>query len=147
MAITLAQICDAVKTTLGAATGIAKSQSYSELTEGIEDLPLLQVYPQAGETDIAGSGDRTTFRAGVRQAEVLIHCDVLCRQRSHIDEDMAKTVEMVEAVQVVLEAQDVKPYFGLAGIKGYHWRWERVIFPYAGVEYFGARFFLTVRVF
>ena len=44
MSITLAQICNAVETTLGAATGLTYTQSYNELKEGMNDTPTLQVY-------------------------------------------------------------------------------------------------------
>jgi hypothetical protein len=149
--ITYAQICNAVEDTLDAATGLAKSQTFSELSESYEDLPLLRVYPQSGEVDSRGSSDRTTFRAGVRVTECLLHADVICRQRSHIDLDMSKTVEMVEAVEAVLITQQAKPYFGLTGIKGFHWRWEIVDFPLgageSAVHYLGARFSITLEVF
>jgi hypothetical protein len=147
--VTLAQICDAVEATLGAATGLTDSQSYDELTEGVQDMPLLQVYPENGETDIAGNADRTSFRGGVRQAQVVLHADLFARQRSHIGEDMATLLPLVDAVIVRLEAQTVKPYFNLDGIKAFHWRWERVTFIYGDQQlpYVGARFTLTLRLF
>ncbi len=151
MAITIAQICNAIESTLGAATGISRSQSYDELTEGLPpgDLPLLQVYPETGEADVAGATDRSTFRAGVRQTELVIVADLYARQRSHIGEDMAALVDGVDAVIDVLEAQDTKNYFGLAGVQAVRWRFERVTFVYGDPQlpYVGARFYLTVRVF
>lgn len=80
-------------------------------------------------------------------AQCLFHADVICRQRSHIDEDMQKTVEMVEAVEAKLIAVQTKPYFGLVGIKAFHWRWEILDFPLGDVHYLGARFYITVVVF
>src|SRR3972149_4798048 len=126
---TYAQICNAVEATLDGAAGLGKSQTFSALSEGFEDLPLLRVYPQSGEVDRRSDTDRTSFRAGVRVTEHLLHADVICRQRSHIDEDMQKTVEMVEGVRGGMITVQTKPYFGLAGIQAFHWRWEILDFP------------------
>lgn len=149
MAITIAQICDAIEETLGAATGITRSESYDELTEGIHDLPMLQVYPENGNQDAFTSTDRTTFRGGVRQTSLMIHADLYAQQRAHIGEDMKKLVDSIDAITDVFEAQDTKPYFGLDGIKAFRWRWERVTFVYGDPQsnYVGARFFIEVRVF
>jgi len=152
MSITLAQICDAIETTLGAATTLTAtdgthSQSYDELEEGIGDVPMLQVYPQSGSQDAAGRTDRTTFGGGNRQTEFVIHADYYARERSHIGEDMALLVNGIDAMQNVFEGQDKKPYFDLAGIQAFRWTWERVQFAYGGTSYMGARFMITVRVF
>lgn len=152
MSIMLAQICDAIETTLSAATTLTAlagthSQSYDELTEGVNDLPMLQVYPQSGSQDAAGRTDRTTFGGGNRQTEFVIHADYYARERSHIGEDMALLVNGIDAMQTIFEAQDKKPYFALAGIQSFRWTWDRVQFAYGNTAYMGARFVITVRVF
>lgn len=147
MSITLAQICDAIESTLDDATTITRSQSYDELTEGIHDTPLLQVYPENGAQSPPGMTDRHTFGAGVRQTEFTIHADYYANQRVNIGEDMAALVNGIDAMTDVLEGQDQKPYFGLTGIQAFSWRWDRVTFDYGGVAYVGARFAITVRVF
>jgi len=149
MTVLVSEICDGIATTLGSATGIVKAQSYDELTEGWEDVPMLQVYPESGEVDVLGDGSQSTFRGGSRVTETLIHADVVCRQRSHLDEDMAKVVEMQEAVQSVLFDQHTRPYFGDGGIKGWRSRWEVVSFPRGDpqVTYLGVRFFVYLRWF
>jgi len=150
MAITLAQICDAIESTLDDATTVVRSESYDELSDGVQDTPLLQVYPENGLQSAGGATDRHTFGGGgdpARQTELTIHADYYARQRSHIGEDMAALVNGIDALQDVLEGQDQKPYFGLEGIRAFSWRWDRVVFEYAGVQYMGARFILTVRVF
>ena len=148
MAITLAQMCDAIEATLGEATTVARSQSYDELTEGVHDTPLLQVYPQSGDQDPSGTADRTTFSAGVRQTEVIVHADYYAAERgASIGEEMARLVDGIDAITNIVEGQDQKPYFGLVGLKGFSWRWERVTFDYGGVSYVGARFYFTLRVF
>lgn len=152
--VTLASVLDAVAETLSAAVTLAPSgstdartQSYDELTEGMPDTPALQVYPESGTQDIAGSTDRTAFRGGVRQTEFIIHADYYANQRANIGEDMAALVNGIDAIQDVLEQQDTRPYFGLEGIQAFRWNWRRVTFDYAGVAYVGARFVITVRVF
>jgi hypothetical protein len=148
MAITIAQICDAIEETLGAATGITRAQSYDELTEGIQgaDTPLLQVYPEANITDAMGTSDRTTFGGGVRVKTYTIHADYYARQRSHIGLDMKQLVDSIDAIETVLEQQNSLPLFGLAGIKSFQWMWNRVQFDYGGAPFMGARFVLTIRV-
>lgn len=149
MSITTAQILDAIEATLSVAPTLARSMSYDELTEGINDTPLLQVYPESGDQDPAGNTDRTTFKAGVRQTNLTINCDYYAQQRKHIGEDMAALVDGIDAMTTIFEAQDTKPYFGLDGIKAFHWAWQHVTFEYgeASIKYVGARFTLTLRVF
>ena len=150
MSITLAQICNAIETTLATATTVVRSESYDELTEGIHDLPMLQIYPEGSSQSPPGATDRHTFGGAgnpVRQTEFVIHADYYARQRAHIGEDMAALVDGIDALQDVLEGQDQKPYFGLDGLKAFSWRWDRVTFVYADVNYIGARFMLLVRVF
>ena len=147
--ITTAQVCDAIESTLGAAASLARSQSYNELTEGMNDAPTLQVYPEEGSQDPTGNTDRSTFKAGVRQTELTIHADLYARQRSNIGEDMAKLVTCLDEFVTIFEAQDAKPYFGLVGIKAFSWSWSRVVFQYGdpGQSYMGARFIVRVRIF
>lgn len=148
--ISLAQICNAIETTLGAASGMDGTQSYDELAEGLHsaDLPLLQIYPQSGDCDPGGTTDRTTYGGDVRQKRMLFHADLYARQRSHLDEDMSAATDMIEAITDVLETQNAQPYFGLAGIQSFSWRWERTVFIYTDdVKFMGARFFITIWVY
>lgn len=147
MSITLAQICDAITDTLDNAVTVKRGESYDELTEGIQDLPTLQVYPESGIQSAGSSTDRFTMRGGIRQTEFVINADYYARQRSHIGEDMEALVDGIDAITDVLEGQDEKPYFGLSGIMAFSWRWDRVTFIYADIQYMGARFAITVRVF
>ncbi|RPI52770.1 MAG: hypothetical protein EHM56_08005 [Chloroflexi bacterium] len=149
--VNLTDICDAIETTLAAATGLARSESYDELSEGMQDTPALQVYPESGSQDAATSTDRSTFRAGLQQEEAVIHADLYARQRSHIGEDMSSLVTMIDAMRAVLKAQKTGDAFGLAnkGIKACTWSWQRVTFTYGdpGVHYIGARFTIRLRMF
>lgn len=155
--ITIAQINTALATTLGTAEGVVRTQdgandgtadnTTTPLSDGMNDTPTLQVYFDEGETDAAYETDRTTFQAGVRQTGLTFLADVFVKQRESLGEDMARTLVLASAVWDVLEAQTVKPYFGLEGIQAFHWRAQRVILDYAGVSFIGIRFTLTIRVF
>jgi hypothetical protein len=148
--ITVEAICDGIEATLGAATGIRRSQSYDELTEGIADLPLLQVYPEAWGPARTGSAHAITGRGGVRNWQGVFHADYYARTRSSIGEDMAVLVPGIDAIEAVLEAQQAKPLFGVAEIESFNWEASRVVFRY-GTEtyqqYIGARYVITVRVY
>jgi hypothetical protein len=149
--VTEAQVCDAIRDTLATATGINVAQSYDELTEGIHDENLLQVYPESGETSFNSSTDRRTFGSSSvtpkRQDVSVYHVDYYCTQRSNIGDDMAKLVPGITAIKAKLNAQNGKPYFGLTGIKAFQWRWERTVWDYGGVAFIGARFTITITIF
>lgn len=145
---TTAEICDAIESTLRSATGLLRSESYDELSDGITETPTLQVYWESTEEDITGNADRTSFGAGVRQDEHLFHGDLYVRQRSHIGEDMADLVTMKDAIDARLVAQ-TDSLFGLSGIKAFHWRAERVTFIYGDpqIPFVGIRYYFTIRTF
>jgi len=148
--ITLQSVNDAIESTLSAATTLARSQSYDELTEGIPDLPLLQVYPEAWGPARTGRTHAITGGGAVRNTEWVFHADYYARIRSSIGEDMAALVPGIDAIEAVLEAQQSKPYFGLAEIESFNWEGSRVIFQYGGdalQQYMGARYVITVRVY
>ena len=149
MAVTIAQICDAIKGVIGGLTEVTRSQSYNELTEGVNagDTPLVQVYWQAMAMAPPGRTDRTTFGAGIRNKELTFHVDVYAQQRAHIGEDMASLVTVFDAILTALEAQDQKPYFGLDGLKAFSVTAQRVTFDYGGAQYVGCRAILTVWVY
>jgi len=151
--VTVHQLCDAIETTLSTATGLQVHQTFDEITEGVHDRALLQVYPQSCTgVDSVNRNDRTTFNRGVAQTEFVFHADVYAQQRAHIGEDMAALIPLIDAITVRLEAQQNTPLFGLtvsgvAPIKSFRWSWERVLFEYAEAKHMGVRFTITVRVF
>lgn len=149
MSISLTEICTAIDTTLSAATGLTYTQTFSGLSEGMQNLPVLQIYPESLRQDATTGSDRTTFKAGVRQTEIIVNCDLYARQRRDLGEDMAALIPLIDAIQDVLEQQDTKPYFGLVGIKSFAWSAQRVTFTYGEpqIYYVGARFSLVMRVF
>lgn len=155
--VTLGQIVDAVETALSTATGLLVHESYDELTEGVHDKKLLQVYPEScSPVDVSTDNDRTTSQRGVAATELVIHADLYAQQRAHIGEDMAALVPLIDAITARLEAQKRSPLFGLTvtsgavtvtPIKSFKWEWRRVTFRYADADHVGARFIITLRVF
>ena len=128
-------------------------QNYDELTEGMNTLPTLQVYPERWEVDIGGETDRTTFTdaataiPGVRQTEVIIRLDLYVRQRSQLNEDWGEAVDLADTLSDKLDEQSGCPLFDQVGIRSMHWTCQRVVFEYATVLYTGFRFELTIRIF
>jgi len=142
--LTQAQICNAIESTIGAAIATLVTQSYDELTEGINDTPLLQVYPNNGEPD--NETAQFTFGRGLIVNRQAFAMDIYTRQRSQIAEDMKSITEMIPTIETVLEAQKEDP-FGLGGIKAFTWRWEAVVFTYAGADYSGIRWTINVMLY
>jgi len=151
--VTIAQICDAVASTLSATTGLLRTQSYDELTEGMQTLPTLQVYPESWETSMDSATDRISFVdantgiPGHRYTEIVLFLDLICRQRSHLGEDWGEAVEMADNLDNQLNLEGDCPHFGLAGIRSFRWSAQRVLFPYSETGNVGFRFTLTVRIF
>lgn len=146
--ITIAQINTALVATLGTAEQLTFKQDADALTEGMQDLPTLQVYWENLTSDaLANNADRSTFGKGVIVTRLTFHADVYVRQRSHIGEDMAAVLELASTVNDVLEAQTSKPYFGLEGIQAFAYTAERVTFDYGKAAYAGIRFILTITVY
>lgn len=147
MSITLTQICQAIETTL--APAVTYTQTASELKDGMNDQPTLQVYPQSGSSSPPQTTDRTTFQAVVRQQEIIIYADLYATHRSEIGEDFAILLPLIDGIINEIEKQDTKPYFGLIGIKAFRWDWQRVLFQYNDPTqtFAGARFIFYLRVF
>jgi len=153
MAVTIGQIVDAVADTLSATTGINRTQSYNELTEGMNTLPTLQVYPESWGVSQDSATDRLTFvkqstgQPGVRYTEMVLFADLYVRQRSQLNEDWGEAVDGADALNTMLEQEGTCDHFGLVGIKSFRWDAARVLFSYAQTLYTGFRFTITVRVF
>lgn len=153
--VTIAQICDAIDTTLGevlvTASDLVKSHSYDELEEGIQDQNTLQIYPEEQTPVSVGSEtQQLTFGSNPYiDEEIIIHCDYFARQRSHIGEDMGQLVTGIDAIRANLKTQNCPNPFDLVGIANFQWSWSRVVFAYGEPElkYVGARFRLVLRTF
>jgi hypothetical protein len=154
MAISIGALCDAVATTLSTTAGLATTQSYDQLTEGMNTLPCLQVYPERWEVSADSGTDRLTFVKqstgvpGVRQTELTLHLDLYVRQRSQLDEDWGAAVDLASVMQDKLDEEGPCPHFGDGTyIRSFRYSVQRVIFAYAQTSYLGFRFTLTMRVF
>lgn len=149
----MGQICDAVAGTLSTTPGLERTQSYNELTEGMNTWPTLQVYPDNWEVSFESETDRLTFVdaatgiPGHRQTHITIFLDLYVRRRSQVNEDWGEAVDVASALHDKLDEEGDCPHFGLAGIRSFHWSAQRVIFPYAETKYVGFRFTLELRVF
>ena len=102
MAITYKQIGTAIKDYLTTACpSIIRLQNYDELTEGMHDVPSIQIYPEGCENVATESGTQfTTFKGGVIQETLIWHVDYYARQRSHIGEDMEALVDGVDEIHL-----------------------------------------------
>ncbi len=156
MAVTVAALCDGIATTLSAATGIKTTKSYNEITEGIPatECPRLQVYPDGFDPDPGSGTDRNTMSAGIQLQAITIFVDVFARKRSHIHLDMAATVDTLDAIVDVLQAQERPPFFGVVAtpagskppIKSFRWTWKRTVLRYGEQRYMGGRFTIVLRI-
>lgn len=153
--VTVAQICDAIDTSLGAALVTAgiliKSLSYNEIEEGVNDPNTLQVYPEEQLTVSSGSATQklTLTDTPYIIEEIVIHADYYARPRSNIGEDMAGLVAGIDAIRANLKGQNCPNPFDLTGIANFQWSWQRVVFTYGEPElkYVGARFRIVVTTF
>ncbi len=145
--ITLAQLLDAVKDTLETATGLNTAQSYDQLTESLNDFPVLQITPEAETVGGGGDTDQVTFGPDpARHHEYTIHADLYAGPRAHIGQDISTLVGMIDAIRVVL-LSEATIIFGLSGIDYRDWSWSRVTFIYNEERiYVGARFVITLGV-
>ncbi len=148
--VSTADINTALLTTLGAAANLIRTQDFDEITEGMQDTPTLQVYPETLGSDVTTNTDRSTFGGGLKQTDTIFNADVLVNQRSNIGEDMAKVLPLTDQIVEILQSQNKKPYFDInpkTAIKAFSWTANRVIFSYAAVDFIGVRFVITIRTF
>lgn len=149
--VTVAEICDAIAETLGAAASIKRTQSYDELTEGIHDgdCPLLQVYFEDMECDPYGETHMHSFGGSIKVKQFTINADLYAAKRKKIGQDMQAVVELVEELNDILEAENLSPFF-IEGVKAFKWTVSRTTFRYGDRQadlFAGARFAITVYVF
>lgn len=158
--VTINQICDAIHTSLGqalvTATALTRSQnaaatanSGEQLTDGINDRNVLQIYPEE-QTPVSAGSATQKFSLGSApyiHEEFVIHADYYCQQRSNLGEDMATLITGIDAIRANLKGQNCPNPFSLTGIPNFQWSWQRVVFEYDGVLYVGARFRLVLRTY
>jgi hypothetical protein len=152
MAITIAQINSAIHDTFANnLTTIDYTQDYDNLTEGLANTPLLQVYWNTLNPVSEGSStDRRTFSGGskpIRTKRYLFNVDLYLDPRSDIDRNFSQMLPIVDEINDILEEQDEQPYFGLAGIQSYTWSCQRGNIEYAQVLYPVVQWVIEIYVF
>lgn len=137
-----------VKTTLLASADldVAQDAGAGEITERIPETPILQVYAPEGDNL------RQTFTAEVQRHDLTVFCELFVKQRSYIADDLKKTYDQHDTMELILEAEMKKgtaaaPFFGVAGIKSFQWRWEQVTYDYADNKYVGIRYTLELMLY
>lgn len=121
-------------------------QNYNELTEGMQDAPAVQVYWEEVEGALPGNTSRTTLSGAIRHSKYLFHIDLYARQRSQLAEDMTAVLEWVDAIETSLQGQN-RNFFGVDGVREFHYVARRKLFSAGGVLYAGAQVDVTVHVF
>jgi hypothetical protein len=150
MAITFADIGRQVANWLEGTAGSPRVEAFDAMSEGVPQVPLVRVYVISGQTD---SGSEDTDRASfgnqpIRRSTCTLQVDAIARQRSHIGEDMAAQMAMIDAIDARLCELGKPPLFGLQGIQAARWSWERMAYTVSEtVEYVGVRFEIVVSVF
>jgi len=151
MALTLADLCDGIATTLATTPGVTSQASYDEMQEGIAvfDCPYFEVYPDSGNCDPSGNTDRTTFNAGTQQTIIVVSVDLFTSMRSELPDDMKDLVTIVDAMIGVLQDQEKPPFFGIDAkkLKAFSWSWRRATHVRSQGVYMGARFTLNCRIY
>lgn len=150
--VTIAQINTALHNTLSTISGLALSQDYDDLTESLNEYPVMQVYFVSKDNTIASDTSKNTFGSGatgppIRQTTITFHVDLHVTPRNFINQIFEQTYPLIDAIDLVFEQQYNTPFFGLDGIKAYRYRCEFVNFTYGNVETNGVRWFIEVDVF
>lgn len=101
-------------------------QNYDEITEGVNDWPLLQVLPRKGKVDpFASNTERSSFGGKVQATSFSLEIIGYAKPRAYLAEDLKAQMALVDGVDVVLSSQNGLPQFGLQAVKGFNWDWER----------------------
>jgi len=140
----LSDLCDGIETALAAVSGI-HTQSYDELTEGIQNWPMLQVYPARGE--LRAETGQHTFRGIVRINDITIHADVYVQPRVNLATDMAAVVDLHDAITDVLDLQKTGSPFDVTGTKAFTYSWEYASYDYANQGFVGIRYVLQFVIY
>ena len=135
---------------LGAA-GLHQVQNYSELTEGINDAPLAQVYWESLNSPGIGGMPANTLPTKRFTRDLLFRIDLFVKRRNNLDENMKAVVVWADRLWDKLEETVlVCDYFGDSAIWVTSWSAQRVVFDYGNTSpsllYPGVRCELTVRV-
>jgi len=154
----IAAICTTIHTAIheldvtGAlgANGLHQVQNYNELTEGINDAPLAQVYWESLNSPGLGEMPANTLPTKQFTRDLLFRVDIFVARRNNLDENMKAVVVWADRLWDKLEETIlICEYFGDRAIWVTNWTAQRVVFDYntsTGLLYPGVRCEITVRV-
>lgn len=149
--ISIADCCEVIGAALGKDVPVV--QFNETLTEGVNVTPMLKVYPMSGGN--VSSPDKTMHRAsfaGPNRNAVRIHewdilADLYVRPRSDIAEEIMLSSEMIDNMIEQLDDAIYQPFFGLDGIHGVAYEWDRVTLVSGQQNFAGLRFTITLTVY
>lgn len=159
--ITKAQMNTAIVTELSAITDFKLAMDVDDIKEGVQrpDLPAFLVYPKSWQSDAGSTVTQTTFGGGSQVVQPKLFTfmvEVHATLRHEIAQDMARTIDITDQVDTLLDAQvnsGQRPRFGLLdsdgrpAIKSFSWSAEHALQKYGGVETVGAQYTLEFEVF
>jgi hypothetical protein len=163
--ITLMDICDGIADAFDGAAVVLNAgvpavtidaQSYDEITEGMQNTPVVQVWPTDSLTDATTDTDRTTFKGCVKHGQYQFTVRGFARPRSQVGEDMEATVRMWDALEAILEEEGTDctgaggtcTFFGVSGIRSMSWSAASPqVYVYGGAPYVGFEMTIQVDVF
>jgi hypothetical protein len=133
------------------ANGLHQVQNYDELTEGINDAPLAQIYWESLNSPGIGEVPAYTLPTKRFSRDLLFRVDVYVTRRNHLDENMRNTVIWADRLwDKIEETLLICSAFGDDAIWIINWSMQRVVFSYGNTSppllYPGVRCELTVRV-
>lgn len=133
------------------ADGLHQVQNYHELTEGINDAPLAQIYWESLNSPGIGGMPAYTLPNKRYSRDVLFRVDLYVARRNNLDENMKAVVVWADRLWDKLEETVLTcDYFGDDAIWVLNWSAQRVVFSYGNTSpsllYPGVRCELTVRV-
>lgn len=146
--ITEATVCDAIADTFRTQIPSLSVQSYNQLTDGIPELPLLQVYWWKFIEDATTDSDRAASKHTMTVSDDTYRLDLYAKTRSELREDMPAVMDMLSKMREAFYAQTTT-YFGLDAIKSAKWQGQFGLLKYGEpkISYAGARITLTIRIF
>ena len=143
---TIKEWMDELKDTV-IANGFHQVQNYDEISEGVNDPPICQVYWEDLSYDTLGNTTAHTLGKTRRARQLTFHIDAFCQRRNNIDENMENTHRFADLIWDKLEEKDVCGAFGQIQIQLVGpVEVRRVVFDYATVLYPGVQVVLTVEV-
>jgi len=141
---------EAIATTLDDALADVRVEALEDLSDGLADLPMIQVQFTGYSMDPMGGTDRSSFQGGVKQVEMNVELWGFIRQRGVFADDVVAMSEWADLIRNVLEAQDTT-HFGTTGsprIRSFAHSTETIAWDAAdNRSILGFRTTLTLRIF